>query len=353
MELDYKKLCFPLFRNYISFALNSPVNKRLCAMANVLVLLSDLQTGRSTSTVEVRLLRFREARNIRRGGELMGIDMLLLDSQIIGELNCGSSGDVNAAEVRCSLNRLQDVLVARPSQRWRRFQCLRRELSKYGDTKTARTVMLAKVKKLIEATPLFRDKLTFPALRSTKLRTLINQRCVSFFLTMSSLAVDWQHQLCKTPRPDPDIKTLFTDHTCAVPNGPLAPSSVNPPVTTLTKPTAFPSLGAHGPFPPGTAIAAANSANWPGLPKGVSVHAWEKDLCAKVVSKQELGFMRRIMTTEATRTKKLGTGAVRISNEERMKKETSCAMWRRSDGGLSMWNWRGRSKGGFQPHSNG
>ncbi|XP_013631112.1 PREDICTED: topless-related protein 3-like [Brassica oleracea var. oleracea] len=127
--------------------------------------------------------------------------------------------------------------------------------------------MLAKVKKLIEATPLFRDKLTFPALRSTKLRTLINQRCVSFFLTMSSLAVDWQHQLCKTPRPDPDIKTLFTDHTCAVPNGPLAPSSVNPPVTTLTKPTAFPSLGAHGPFPPGTAIAAANSANWPGLPK--------------------------------------------------------------------------------------
>ena len=106
--------------------------------------------------------------------------------------------------------------------------------------------MLAKVKKLIEATPLFRDKLTFPALRSTKLRTLINQRCVSFFLTMSSLAVDWQHQLCKTPRPDPDIKTLFTDHTCAVPNGPLAPSSVNPPVTTLTKPTAFPSLGAHG-----------------------------------------------------------------------------------------------------------
>ncbi|CAN7015598.1 unnamed protein product [Brassica oleracea var. botrytis] len=116
MELDYKKLCFPLFRNYVSFVLNSPVNKRLCAMANVLVLFSDLQTGRSTSTVEVRLFRFREARNIRRGGELMGIDVLLLDSQILGELNCGSSGDVNAAEVRCSLNRLQDVLVARQAK---------------------------------------------------------------------------------------------------------------------------------------------------------------------------------------------------------------------------------------------
>ncbi|KAF3588546.1 hypothetical protein F2Q69_00030958 [Brassica cretica] len=50
-------------------------------MANVLVSLSDLQTGRSSSTVEVRLLHFWEARNVCRGGELMGINMLLLDSQ--------------------------------------------------------------------------------------------------------------------------------------------------------------------------------------------------------------------------------------------------------------------------------
>ncbi|XP_056859115.1 uncharacterized protein LOC108808418 [Raphanus sativus] len=39
------------------------------------------EPGRSSSTVEVRLLRFWEASNVRRGGELMGIDMLLLDSQ--------------------------------------------------------------------------------------------------------------------------------------------------------------------------------------------------------------------------------------------------------------------------------
>ncbi|KAG2300062.1 hypothetical protein Bca52824_036534 [Brassica carinata] len=38
-------------------------------------------TGRSSSTVEVRLLRFSEARNVRCDGDLMGIDMLLLDSQ--------------------------------------------------------------------------------------------------------------------------------------------------------------------------------------------------------------------------------------------------------------------------------
>ncbi|KAL0864280.1 hypothetical protein Bca101_043398 [Brassica carinata] len=50
-------------------------------MANNLVFLSDLQTGRSSSSVQVRLLRFWEARNVRRGGELMGVDMLLLDSQ--------------------------------------------------------------------------------------------------------------------------------------------------------------------------------------------------------------------------------------------------------------------------------
>ncbi|KAG2309038.1 hypothetical protein Bca52824_028786 [Brassica carinata] len=51
-------------------------------MANNLVFLSDLQDGCSFSSVQVRLLRFWEARNVRRGGELMGVDMLLLDSQV-------------------------------------------------------------------------------------------------------------------------------------------------------------------------------------------------------------------------------------------------------------------------------
>ncbi|CAG7881398.1 unnamed protein product [Brassica rapa] len=51
-------------------------------MANVLVLLSDLQACRSSSTVKVRLLRFWEAKNVGRGWELMGVDMLFLDSQV-------------------------------------------------------------------------------------------------------------------------------------------------------------------------------------------------------------------------------------------------------------------------------
>jgi hypothetical protein len=52
------------------------------------------------------------------------------------------------------------------------------QLSKYGDTKSARNIMLLELKKLIEANPLFRDKLAFPSLKASRLRTLINQRFV-------------------------------------------------------------------------------------------------------------------------------------------------------------------------------
>ncbi|XP_057957673.1 topless-related protein 2 [Malania oleifera] len=119
------------------------------------------------------------------------------------------------------------------------------QLSKYGDTKSARSIMLAELKKMIEANPLFRDKLAFPTLKTSRLRTLINQ------------SLNWQHQLCKNPRPNPDIKTLFTDHTCSPPNGARAPPLVTLPVAAGAKPTYAP-IGAHGgPFPP--AVAAANS----------------------------------------------------------------------------------------------
>ncbi|XP_028779523.1 topless-related protein 3 isoform X2 [Neltuma alba] len=123
------------------------------------------------------------------------------------------------------------------------------QLAKYGDTKTARSIMLIELKKLIEANPLFRDKLLFPTLKSSRLRTLINQ------------SLNWQHQLCKNPRANPDIKTLFTDHTCSPPNGPLTPTPVNLPVAAVAKPAVYTSLSAHGSFPP--AAASANSiAGW-------------------------------------------------------------------------------------------
>ncbi|XP_043815134.1 topless-related protein 3 isoform X2 [Manihot esculenta] len=125
------------------------------------------------------------------------------------------------------------------------------QLSKYGDTKTARSIMWIELKKLIEANPLFRDKFAFPSLKSSRLRTLINQ------------SLNWQHQLCKNPRPNPDIKTLFADHACTPPNGPLAPAPVNLPVAAPAKPLAYTTLGVHGPFPPTAAAANAGAlAGW-------------------------------------------------------------------------------------------
>ncbi|CAA7407500.1 unnamed protein product [Spirodela intermedia] len=125
------------------------------------------------------------------------------------------------------------------------------QLSKYGDTKSARAIMLVELKKLIEANPLFRDKLLFPNLKNARLRTLINQ------------SLNWQHQLCKNPRPNPDIKTLFVDHCCGQPNGARAPSPANNPLLgSIPKAGGFPPLGAHGPFQPAPSPGPTPLAGW-------------------------------------------------------------------------------------------
>jgi WD40 repeat protein len=133
------------------------------------------------------------------------------------------------------------------------------QLSKYGDTKSARAIMLVELKKLIEANPLFRDKLLFPNLKNSRLRTLINQ------------SLNWQHQLCKNPRPNPDIKTLFVDHSCGQPNGARAPSpATNPLLGSLPKAGVFPPLGAHGPFQPTVAPMPTQLAGWMSNPPTVT-----------------------------------------------------------------------------------
>ncbi|OAY31471.1 topless-related protein 4 isoform X2 [Manihot esculenta] len=132
------------------------------------------------------------------------------------------------------------------------------QLSKYGETKSARGIMLAELKKLIEANPLFRDKLQFPTLKNSRLRTLINQ------------SLNWQHQLCKNPRPNPDIKTLFVDHSCGQPNGARAPSPVtNPLMGAVPKAGGFPSLSVHGPFQPAPAALPTSLAGWMANPTPV------------------------------------------------------------------------------------
>ncbi|CAN6459524.1 unnamed protein product [Victoria cruziana] len=133
------------------------------------------------------------------------------------------------------------------------------QLSKYGDTKSARTIMLVELKKLIEANPLFRDKLQFPSLKSSRLRTLINQ------------SLNWQHQLCKNPRPNPDIKTLFVDHSCGQPNGARAPSPANNPLLgSMPKAGGFPPLTAHAPFQPAATPVPTPLASWMSNPPTVT-----------------------------------------------------------------------------------
>lgn len=125
------------------------------------------------------------------------------------------------------------------------------QLSKYGDTKSARNIMLMELKKLIEANPLFREKLAFPSFKASRLRTLINQ------------SLNWQHQLCKNPRPNPDIKTLFTDHSCAPTNGARTPPPANSPlVGPIPKAGGFPPVGAHSPFQPVVSPSASAIAGW-------------------------------------------------------------------------------------------
>ncbi|KAG2700213.1 hypothetical protein I3760_07G221600 [Carya illinoinensis] len=75
-------------------------------------------------------------------------------------------------------------------------------LSGYGDTKSARTVLMNELKKIIEANPIFCGKLEFPSIKSQRLRRLINQ------------SLNWQHTHCEDRHPNPDIKTLFVDHVC-------------------------------------------------------------------------------------------------------------------------------------------
>lgn len=59
-------------------------------------------------------------------------------------------------------------------------------------------------------------------------------------------SLNWQHQLCKNPRSNPDIKTLFTDHACGPTNGSRPPPPTNNPlVGPIPKAGAFPPIGSH------------------------------------------------------------------------------------------------------------
>ncbi|KAL0804731.1 hypothetical protein Bca101_097221 [Brassica carinata] len=69
---------------YICQALNPSV-------VNSSILLVDLKAGCGSNTAEVPLLIFREAKNVKKGGQLTGVHMLLLKEK---KKSC-NPGDVN------------------------------------------------------------------------------------------------------------------------------------------------------------------------------------------------------------------------------------------------------------------
>ncbi|KAE8723627.1 Topless-related protein 4 [Hibiscus syriacus] len=104
----------------------------------------------------------------------------------------------------------------------------------------------------------------------TQLLTLENFRYAACVYEFAS-CLNWQHQLCKNPRSNPDIKTLFVDHSCGQPNGARAPSPANNPLLgSLSKAGGFPPLGAHGPFQPTPAQVPAPLAGWMSNPSTVT-----------------------------------------------------------------------------------
>ncbi|KAH0878563.1 hypothetical protein HID58_065957 [Brassica napus] len=56
-----------------------PCVSEAVVMSNPRVFFSDLKSGKCSSAVEARLLRFWEAKNVKRCGELMWVDLLLID----------------------------------------------------------------------------------------------------------------------------------------------------------------------------------------------------------------------------------------------------------------------------------
>lgn len=91
-------------------------------MANSQVFISHLESGRCYSTIEVRLLRFWEARNVRCGDELMSIDMLLLDSKTAATLVRRQEttlplGDKPEKDLYTNMNRQWESIIYKDSKR--------------------------------------------------------------------------------------------------------------------------------------------------------------------------------------------------------------------------------------------
>ncbi|XP_062098060.1 topless-related protein 1-like [Humulus lupulus] len=80
------------------------------------------------------------------------------------------------------------------------------QLSSYRDTKTARATLLVEVKKLIDTNPVFRDKMVFPDIKTSRLKMLINQSCRNSNDQLSQLNAS-NHLIGLAPRTDYFLST--------------------------------------------------------------------------------------------------------------------------------------------------
>ncbi|KAJ4878408.1 Uncharacterized protein Rs2_08003 [Raphanus sativus] len=91
-------------------------------MANSIVFFSDLKSGRCTSVVEARLLRFWEARNVKRGGELMWMDLLMVDvngTMMQATISAGRLPEYRGRLIAGSMFTLSGFDVSRAAQNFR------------------------------------------------------------------------------------------------------------------------------------------------------------------------------------------------------------------------------------------
>ncbi|CAI0444241.1 unnamed protein product [Linum tenue] len=109
-------------------------------------------------------------------------------------------------------------------------------LSTYGDTETARTIVVQQLKKIIRANPIFHGKVDFPCIKTQRLRSLLNQ------------SLNWQHLQCKNPQPNPDMRTLFVDHVWTPPHEhiPFLLNAVNPQCTSASVTSTVSNSGISG-----------------------------------------------------------------------------------------------------------
>ncbi|XP_027774679.1 topless-related protein 1-like isoform X5 [Solanum pennellii] len=133
---------------------------------------------------EIRKQKFLEA--LDRQDRKTALEILMKDLQVFAETN---------KELYAEMTQLLtfDNFREHPS------------LALYGDTLTARNRIMKILRVVIETNPQLNGKLNFPELTKSRLRRLINQ------------SLNWQHAHCANPQQEPEIKTLFIDHKCSIP----------------------------------------------------------------------------------------------------------------------------------------